>query len=55
MKFRATVERSGKTATGVEVPAEVVDGLGDGKHPKVRATIGGHTASPRWVDGSCSG
>lgn len=43
MRFRATVERSGKTATGVEVPAEVVEGLGDGRHPKVRATIGGHT------------
>lgn len=43
MKFRATVELGGKTATGIEVPAEVVEGLGAGKRPKVRVTIGGHT------------
>jgi len=28
MKFRAKVLLAGKTATGVEVPAKVVDGLG---------------------------
>ncbi|MGH2629116.1 MAG: YdeI/OmpD-associated family protein, partial [Actinomycetota bacterium] len=27
---------------GIEVPAEVVESLGGGKHPKVRVTIGGH-------------
>jgi hypothetical protein len=43
MKFRATVEQSGKTATGIEVPAPVVEDLGAGKHPKVRATIDGYT------------
>jgi hypothetical protein len=31
------------TATGFEVPAEVVDALGTGKKPAVRVTIGGHT------------
>jgi hypothetical protein len=43
MKFQATVELNGKTATGIEVPAKAIDELGGGKHPKVRATIGGHT------------
>lgn len=43
MRFRATLEQSGKTATGVEVPSTVVDGLGAGKRPPVRVTINGHT------------
>ena len=43
MKFRATLEQSGKTATGVEVPSTVVDGLGAGKRPLVVVTIGGHS------------
>ena len=36
------VELAGN-ATGVEVPAEVVDALGSGRRPKVVITIGGHT------------
>jgi hypothetical protein len=43
MRFRATIEQSGKTATGVEVPEAVVTTLGSGKRPKVRVTINGHT------------
>jgi Domain of unknown function (DUF1905)/Bacteriocin-protection, YdeI or OmpD-Associated len=43
MKFRATVELHGKTATGIEVPAEVVTALRGGKRPPVAATINGHT------------
>jgi len=43
MKFRATLELGGKTATGIEVPTEVVDALGSGKRPAVRVTIRGHT------------
>lgn len=43
MKFRATIEQSGKTATGIRVPDEVVEGLGAGKRPAVRVTIKGHT------------
>jgi hypothetical protein len=43
MRFRATVEQSGKTATGIEVPSTVVEGLGAGKRPPVRVTIKGHT------------
>jgi hypothetical protein len=43
MRFHGVVESHGKTATGVEVPADVVDNLGSGKRPKVRATINGYT------------
>jgi hypothetical protein len=43
VRFRATVEQSGKTATGVEVPSTVVDGLGAGKRPAVWVTINGHS------------
>jgi hypothetical protein len=43
MKFRATVELNGKTATGIEVPAEVVTALGSGGRPPVAVTIGGYT------------
>lgn len=37
------MERGGKTATGIRVPAEVVESLGSGKRPPVRVTINGHT------------
>ena len=43
MKFRATVELAGKTATGIEVPAAVVTKLGSSKKPAVRVTIKGYT------------
>src|SRR5207342_3300470 len=43
MKFRATVEQSGKTATGIEVPAEVVAALGSSRKPPVRVTINDYT------------
>jgi bifunctional DNA-binding transcriptional regulator/antitoxin component of YhaV-PrlF toxin-antitoxin module len=42
MRFRATIQLDGKTATGIRVPEEVVEGLGGGKHPPVLATINGH-------------
>ena len=43
MRFRTTIQLEGKTATGLRVPPEVVDGLGKGKRPPVRVTIGGYT------------
>ena len=43
MRFRTTIELGGKTATGFRVPPEVVAGLGRGRRPPVRVTIGGHT------------
>jgi Bacteriocin-protection, YdeI or OmpD-Associated/Domain of unknown function (DUF1905) len=43
VKFHGRVELNGKTATGIEVPADVVTGLGAGRRPAVRATINGFT------------
>ena len=43
MKFRATVELGGKTATGIEVPDGVVAALGSGSRPPVTVTVGGHS------------
>jgi hypothetical protein len=43
MRFRAEVELHGKTATGIEVPAAVVDGLGAGRRVPVTVTINGYT------------
>ncbi len=43
MRFRTTLLQNDKTATGFEVPPEVVDALGAGKRPKVRVTIRGYT------------
>ena len=42
MRFRATIQLDGKTATGIRVPEEVVEGLGGGKRPPVLATVNGH-------------
>lgn len=43
MRFRSTIELGGKTATGFEVPAEVVEGLGAGGRPAVTVTVNGFT------------
>ena len=43
MKFQALLELNGKTATGMRVPASIVEGLGGGKRPAVRVTINGFT------------
>lgn len=43
MKFRTTLLQAGKTATGIEVPDDIVERLGAGKRPPVRVTINGHT------------
>lgn len=43
MKFKATLELSKKTATGIHVPNEIVEALGGGKKPAVKATIGSYT------------
>jgi hypothetical protein len=41
--MRATIRLNGKTATGIQVPLEVVETLGPSKRPPVRVTIKGHT------------
>jgi hypothetical protein len=43
MRFRTTILQGGKTATGIQVPDEVVEALGAGKRPAVRVTINGYT------------
>jgi hypothetical protein len=43
MRFRGTLELHGKTATGIDVPDEIIEALGGGKRPPVMVTIGGHT------------
>jgi hypothetical protein len=43
MRFHATLQLGGKTATGIVVPSEVVESLGAGRKPPVRVTIAGHT------------
>ena len=43
MKFRALIEGAGKSAAGIEVPAEVVTALGYTKRPPVRVTFNGYT------------
>jgi hypothetical protein len=40
MKFRGELQLNGKTATGIEVPGEIVTGLGAGRRPAVRVTLG---------------
>ncbi len=43
MKFAANIDLNGKTATGIEVPPEVVGALGSSKKPAVAVTINGYT------------
>jgi hypothetical protein len=42
MKFTATILLSGKTATGIEVPEHIVEGLGGGRRAAVNVTINGY-------------
>jgi hypothetical protein len=43
MRFRTTLLQGDKTATGIQVPDEVVEALGRGKRPAVTVTINGYT------------
>jgi Bacteriocin-protection, YdeI or OmpD-Associated/Domain of unknown function (DUF1905) len=43
LSFRTTVELGGKTATGLQVPDDIVSALGGGRRPAVRVTIGSYT------------
>jgi hypothetical protein len=43
MKFKAELESSGKNTAGFVIPAEIVEKLGGGGHPKVSVTINGYT------------
>jgi antitoxin component of MazEF toxin-antitoxin module len=43
MRFRTMILQSGRTATGIQVPDEVVQALGAGKRPAVKVTVNGYT------------
>jgi hypothetical protein len=43
VRFRTTIVQTGKTATGIRVPDEVVEALGAGKRPPVTVTLNGYT------------
>ena len=43
MRIRATIQGTGKTAAGIQVPDEVVAALGPSRKPAVRVTINGFT------------
>jgi hypothetical protein len=43
MKFKTTLQSAGKTATGIEIPPEVIEELGAGKKPAVKVTLNGFT------------
>lgn len=43
MRFHTIIELGGKTATGIEVPPEIVASLGASKRPPVAVTIRGYT------------
>ena len=43
MRFRTTILTTGKTTAGIEVPEEVVQGLGAGRRPPVRVTLNGYS------------
>jgi hypothetical protein len=43
IRFHTTLLRAGKTATGIQIPDEVIARLGSGKRPAVRITINGYS------------
>jgi hypothetical protein len=43
MRFRTTILQGGRTATGIQVPDEVVEALGAGRRPAVKVTVKGYT------------
>lgn len=43
MRFRATLQLDGRTATGIEVPDAVVEGLGGGRRPAVVVVLNDYT------------
>jgi len=53
MRFRTEILGTGKTAAGIVVPSEILEGLAAGKKPAVRVTINGYTyrSSVATIDG----
>ncbi|MFL6604840.1 MAG: DUF1905 domain-containing protein [Steroidobacteraceae bacterium] len=52
LTFKTKLLQAGKTATGIEFPAKIVDALGAGKRPPVRVTLNGlHLSQHNGGDG----
>jgi hypothetical protein len=43
VRFRTTILQSGKTATGIQVPDQIIEKLGSSRRPAVAVTINGYT------------
>ena len=43
MRFRTTIQQTGKNTTGIPVPDDVVATLGSGKRPAVTVTVNGYS------------
>jgi hypothetical protein len=43
VRFHTTILQGDKTATGIQIPDEVVEALGAGKRPPIRVTMKGYT------------
>ena len=43
IKFDTTLLQTGKTATGIKIPSEIIEKLGAGKKPAVKVSINGFT------------
>jgi len=43
VRFHTKILKAGKTATGIQIPNEVVENFGSSKRPPIRITINGQT------------
>src|SRR3982751_2214542 len=43
MRFRTTIRQSDGTATGIEIPTEIIAALNAGRKPPVRMTVNGYS------------
>lgn len=43
LKFKTVLLQTGKTATGIKIPDELIESLGAGKKPAIKVTINGFT------------
>ena len=52
--FSTRIKQAGKSATGIQIPDEVIEGLGAGKKPAVRLTVNGYSyrSTVATVDGA---
>jgi hypothetical protein len=48
MRFRTTIQQSGKSATGIQVPEDIIQTLGAGKRPAARSPSTGTPIAAAW-------